>query len=58
MKILLTDDQKAAIAADQKAFRDSLPKGKVSARWIQQTAGWQVYKGRNRIAGCSGGSEQ
>ena len=57
MRIVLTADQVASRKAEQKAFRDSLPKGKVSVKWIQLSAGWQVYKGRNRIAGCSGSSE-
>ena len=53
MKIIITPEQRAQLDAEHAERVASLPEGRVSVRFVQSRAGWQVYKGRKRIDGAS-----
>jgi hypothetical protein len=49
MKIIITPEQQAQLDAAHAERVASLPEGRVSVRFVDSRAAWQVYKGRKRI---------
>tara|TARA_R110002074_G_scaffold27604_2_gene79859 strand:+ start:155 stop:433 length:279 start_codon:yes stop_codon:yes gene_type:complete len=57
MKILFTKEQQANQDAELIKWFESLPSGRVTARWVHARNCFQVYKGRGFVSGCSGSTE-